>query len=97
MATYFMFGKYSMEAVKAISTKRTDDAVTLIKQNGGELKAGYALLGGGVFLALLSLLLDPVRGKDYYLNTVQILVLIVGVVAAAVGAYLTYMRKPPAA
>ena len=45
MATYFLFGKYSLDAVKAISAKRTDKAVTLIKQNGGELKAGYALLG----------------------------------------------------
>jgi uncharacterized protein with GYD domain len=45
MATYFMFGKYSLEAVKAINPKRTDDAVALIRQNGGELKSGYALLG----------------------------------------------------
>ena len=40
-----MFGKYSLEAVKAVSAKRTDKAVALIKGNGGELKAGYALLG----------------------------------------------------
>jgi len=40
-----MFGKYSLEAVKAISAKRTDKTIALIKQNGGELKAGYALLG----------------------------------------------------
>ena len=45
MATFIMFGKYSMEAVKAISAKRTDKAVALIEQNGGKLKAGYALLG----------------------------------------------------
>jgi len=45
MATYLMFGKYSLEAVKAISAKRTDRTIALIKQNGGELKAGYALLG----------------------------------------------------
>ena len=45
MATYLMFGKYSLEAVKAISAKRTDEAIALIKQHGGELKAGYALLG----------------------------------------------------
>jgi uncharacterized protein with GYD domain len=45
MATYLMFGKYSSETAKAISAKRTDKAVTIIKQNGGELKAGYALLG----------------------------------------------------
>ena len=45
MATYLMFGKYSLEAVKAISAKRTDKTIALIKQNGGELKAGYAMLG----------------------------------------------------
>ena len=45
MATYLMFGKYAMDAVKAISAKRTEKTMALIKQNGGELKAGYALLG----------------------------------------------------
>jgi uncharacterized protein with GYD domain len=45
MATYLMFGTYSSEALKAISAKRTDKAAALIKRNGGELKAGYALLG----------------------------------------------------
>jgi uncharacterized protein with GYD domain len=45
MATYFMFGKYSKAAVKAISARRTDKAVALVKANGGEVKAGYALLG----------------------------------------------------
>ncbi len=45
MATYLMFGKYSLESVKAISPKRTNNAVALIKKHGGELKSGYALLG----------------------------------------------------
>jgi uncharacterized protein with GYD domain len=45
MATYLMFGRYSAKAVKAISAKRTAEAASLIKQNGGKLKAGYALLG----------------------------------------------------
>ncbi|HND49078.1 MAG TPA: GYD domain-containing protein [Anaerolineales bacterium] len=45
MATFVMFGKYSMEATKAMSAMRTDQAMNLIKQNGGEFKAGYALLG----------------------------------------------------
>jgi uncharacterized protein with GYD domain len=40
-----MFGKYSLEATKVISAKRTDKTIALIKQNGGELRAGYALLG----------------------------------------------------
>jgi len=45
MATYFMFGKYTLEALKGISAKRTEEAVALIKQHGGEMKAAYALLG----------------------------------------------------
>ena len=45
MATYLMFGNYAMEAVKAISAERTQEAMALIKQNGGKFKAGYALLG----------------------------------------------------
>lgn len=45
MATYIMFGRYSAKAVKAISAKRTQEAAALIKQHGGKLKAGYALLG----------------------------------------------------
>ncbi len=45
MATYVMFGKYSIDATKSISVKRTNQTIALIKKYGGELKAGYALLG----------------------------------------------------
>ena len=45
MATYLMFGEYSQDSVKQISPGRTDEAIDLIKKNGGELKAGYAVLG----------------------------------------------------
>jgi uncharacterized protein with GYD domain len=45
MTTFFMFGKYSGESVKKISSKRTKEATELIQKNGGEVKAGYALLG----------------------------------------------------
>jgi uncharacterized protein with GYD domain len=45
MATYLMFGKYSQDSVKQISTNRTVKAKELVMKNGGELKAGYALLG----------------------------------------------------
>ncbi len=45
MATFFMFGKYSPEALKAMSAERTDKAVSLIKKFGGELNSMYALLG----------------------------------------------------
>lgn len=45
MPTYLMFGKYSLEALKAISAQRTNEAMAIIKEHGGEFKAGYALLG----------------------------------------------------
>ncbi len=45
MTTYFMFGKYTLDAMKAISAKRTQDTIAAIKANGGELKSAYALLG----------------------------------------------------
>jgi uncharacterized protein with GYD domain len=46
MATFVLFGKYSLDAVKSISPKRSNQAQALIKKYGGEVKAGYALLGG---------------------------------------------------
>ncbi len=45
MSTYLMFGKYSMEAVKAVSAERTEESMALVKENGGTFKGGYALLG----------------------------------------------------
>ena len=45
MATFIMFGNYSLESIKEISSKRTEDSIQLIKKNGGELKKGYSLLG----------------------------------------------------
>ncbi len=45
MATYIMFGKYSQDSIKVIDAKRTEKAKELIKENGGEIKSGYALLG----------------------------------------------------
>ena len=60
MATYLMFGKYSLEAIGKISAQRSDQAVALIKQNGGELRAGYALLGD-TDLALIVELPDTER------------------------------------
>jgi uncharacterized protein with GYD domain len=45
MATYFMFGRYSIDAVGKISAERTKKATAVIGDCGGEVKAGYALLG----------------------------------------------------
>ena len=45
MATYFMFGKYSADAVGKISADRTEKGAATIEECGGKVKAGYALLG----------------------------------------------------
>jgi len=45
MATFFMFGKYSSEAIKNISIKRTEQAIDTIQSLGGETNGVYALLG----------------------------------------------------
>lgn len=55
MATYVMFGKYSAEGIKGISAKRSEEAKALVKKNGGELKAAYALLGGVDLLLIAEL------------------------------------------
>lgn len=45
MATYFMFGKFSTDAVKKISAERTKKSTAIVKDCGGQVKAIYALLG----------------------------------------------------
>mgnify|MGYP005845163225 CR=1 FL=1 len=60
-------------------------------------RIAYALIVIGVVAVLVDLLIDPLRGVAFYLSAVQIIVLIVGIVVAAVGVYLGFIRKPPAA
>jgi len=55
MATFLMFGKYSAQAMKEMSPERTQKAVGLIKQLGGEVKAMYALLGETDLLFVVTL------------------------------------------
>jgi uncharacterized protein with GYD domain len=45
MATFLMLGKYSAEAVEAISAARTGQAVQQIQEFSGEVRSIYALLG----------------------------------------------------
>ncbi len=45
MATFIMYGKYSRDAVKEISAGRTEKALSVIKDLGGEVKSIYATLG----------------------------------------------------
>lgn len=55
-------------------------------------RVAYVLLAGGIVLALLALLIDPLRGYDIYLAPVQIVALVVGIVVAVAGAYLAFVR-----
>ena len=45
MATYLMFGSYSLDSIGKISARRTEKATELIEENGGKVLSGYALLG----------------------------------------------------
>jgi uncharacterized protein with GYD domain len=45
MATFFLFGKYTPDAVKQISAERTKKANALIEANGGKVQSGFALMG----------------------------------------------------
>ena len=45
MSLYLMFGKYTQESIKGISAERSKKAAQVIGDAGGEIKAGYALLG----------------------------------------------------
>jgi uncharacterized protein with GYD domain len=45
MATYLLFGKYSIDALSKISAARTKSAKLIIGDTGGVLKDAYALLG----------------------------------------------------
>ncbi len=45
MATYLMFGKYSVDAIKEASAERTTEAGEIVEKLGGQIKAIYALLG----------------------------------------------------
>jgi len=54
MRTYLMFGKYSSEALKGISSKRTGEAHRLINENSGEIVAQYTLLGENDLLFIVN-------------------------------------------
>ncbi len=45
MSTYILFGEYSPESLKEISSERTQKALQVVADNGGSVEAGYALLG----------------------------------------------------
>ena len=45
MPVFFMFGKYSSDAIKEISRDRTKKAIDIAGQFGGVISAMYALMG----------------------------------------------------
>jgi len=45
MATFFMFGRYSKNALDQVSVDRTRQAHQVVGELGGQIKAIYALLG----------------------------------------------------
>ena len=45
MAKFFMYGKYSKEALGGISSERTKKALELIAKSGGKVDSMYAFLG----------------------------------------------------
>jgi len=55
MATFFMFGKYSHEALKKISPERTRKAINVIQKYGGRVKSVYAMLGGNDLVFIVTL------------------------------------------
>ena len=45
MSTFFMFGKYSINALQKVSASRTREVKNLVARYQGEIKDMYALLG----------------------------------------------------
>jgi uncharacterized protein with GYD domain len=45
MATFFMFGRYSKNALEQVSVERTRQAHQVVGDLGGQIKGIYALLG----------------------------------------------------
>lgn len=53
MTTFIMVGRYSIEAIKAISGERTAKAKTIVEQCGGKMLAFYATMGDSDLLAIV--------------------------------------------
>ena len=45
MSIFLMFGKYSSEAAKNVSSDRTEKAREVIRKNGGKIISMYAVMG----------------------------------------------------
>jgi uncharacterized protein with GYD domain len=81
MATYLLCGKYSSRGLQEMSVQRTDKAVDLIKQFGGEVQAMYATLGEHDLMFIVSL-----PGIDEALKTSVALTKLTGITFVTVPA-----------
>ena len=45
MALFFMFGRYSSDSIRGISSRRTERASAIVERFGGQTQGIYALLG----------------------------------------------------
>ena len=55
METFFLFRKYSKEALDKISSDRTRKAINTIQKLGGRVKSAYALLGDRDLVFIINL------------------------------------------
>ena len=55
MATFFMFGKYSLSALKSVSADRTRKAENLVTRYQGTIKEMYVLLGDNDLVLIVDL------------------------------------------
>lgn len=55
MTTFFMMGKYSADSIREMSPVRTEKAVKLIEELGGEVTSMYALAGGYDLVLIVTL------------------------------------------
>ena len=62
MAIFFMFGKYTPDALKEISASRTKQAVDVINNLGGEVNA--VQIGMGEFVLLFCVILRGLGGAS---------------------------------
>ena len=55
MATFFMFGRYSSDALEKVSVDRTRQVHKVVEDLGGQIKGIYALLGEYDIVIILEL------------------------------------------
>lgn len=55
MATFVTLGRMSAQSMKESNPQQLTDAMALIKKNGGELIAGYAMMGKYELILILEM------------------------------------------